>query len=155
MGYTFEQRKKAVELNIEYGKGVSAVCSKLGYSSRQAMCDWYAGYVEHGFPLDHRPHRKFIDEQKCTVIYKRKWGFLGMGEIGSFSDLDLFGDPHAAQIRLVGAVMVEAAEDWSTRRCMATIDVEARLRAEWLALVAMGTSGMGPKWSSRATMLVF
>lgn len=107
MGYTFEQRKKAVELYIEYGKDVSAVCSKLGHSSRQAMCDWCAGYVEHDFPLDHRPHRKYIDEQKCTVIYKRKWGFLGMGEIGSFSDFDLSGDPHAAQIRLVGAVMVE------------------------------------------------
>ena len=93
MGYTFEQRKKAVELYIEYGKDVSAVCSKLGHSSRQAMCDWCAGYVEHDFPLDHRPHRKFIDEQKCTVIYKRKWGFLGMGEIGSFSDFDLSGDP--------------------------------------------------------------
>lgn len=32
MGYTFEQRKKAVELYIEYGKDVSAVCSKLGHS---------------------------------------------------------------------------------------------------------------------------
>ena len=32
MGYTFEQQKKAVELYIEYGKDVSAVCSKLGHS---------------------------------------------------------------------------------------------------------------------------
>lgn len=62
--YTFEQRKRAVELYIECGKSVSAVRGKLGYPSRQAMYDWYADYVEHGFRPDHRPHRKFTDEQR-------------------------------------------------------------------------------------------
>lgn len=63
-----------------------------------------------------------------------------------------------SMIRLVGAVMAEADEDWSTRRCMATMDAletplppepaigaETRLRAERLVLVAMETAGMGPK----------
>lgn len=68
MRYTFEQRKRAVELYIECGKSVSAVRGKLGYPSRQAMYDWYAGYVEHGFRPDHRPHRKFTDEQKRAAV---------------------------------------------------------------------------------------
>lgn len=66
--YTFEQRKRAVELYIECGKSVSAVRGKLGYPSRQAMYDWYADYVEHGFRPDHRPHRKFTDEQKRAAV---------------------------------------------------------------------------------------
>lgn len=66
--YTFEQRKRAVELYIECGKSVSAVRGKLGYPSRQAMYDWYADYVKHGFRPDHRPHRKFTDEQKRAAV---------------------------------------------------------------------------------------
>ena len=61
-------------------------------------------------------------------------------------------------IRMVGAVMAEADEGWSTRRCMATmdalegelppgpgIDAETRLRVERLVLVAMEAAGMPPK----------
>lgn len=68
VGYTFEQRKKAVELYIKYGKSVSAVRNELGYPSRQAMYDWYADYVEHGFRPGFRPHRKFSDEQKRAAV---------------------------------------------------------------------------------------
>lgn len=63
-----------------------------------------------------------------------------------------------SMIRLVGAVMAEADEDWSTRRCMATmdalereappepaIDAETRLRAERLVLVAMESAGVAPR----------
>lgn len=63
-----------------------------------------------------------------------------------------------SMIRLVGAVMAEADEDWSTRRCMATMDAleaplppepaigaETRLRAERLVLVAMEAAGVAPK----------
>ena len=61
-------------------------------------------------------------------------------------------------IRPVGAVMAEVDEDWSVRRCMATMDAleiplppeppiddETRSRAERLVLVAMETAGIGPK----------
>lgn len=65
---TFEQRKRAVELCVECGKSVSAVRGKLGHPSRQAMCDWYTDYVEHGFRPDHRSHRKFTDEQKRAAV---------------------------------------------------------------------------------------
>ena len=63
-----------------------------------------------------------------------------------------------SMIRLVGAVMAEADEDWSTRRCMATmdalereappepaIDAETRLRAERLVLVAMESAGVAQR----------
>ena len=63
-----------------------------------------------------------------------------------------------SMIRLVGAVMAEADEDWSTRRCMATmdalereappepaIDAETRLRAERLVMVAMESAGVAPR----------
>lgn len=68
--------------------------------------------------------------------------------------VQVFPSPES-MIRLVGAVMAEADEGWSTRRCMATMDAlegelppepaiddEARLRAERLVLVAMETAGM-------------
>ena len=101
MRYTFEQRKKAVELYIECGRSVSAVRAKLGYPSRQAMYDWYADYVERGFRPDHRPHRKFTDEQKRAVIYKWKRGLLGMGKTGSFSDFELSDDPVLLKAQVV------------------------------------------------------
>ncbi|MEQ2958052.1 hypothetical protein [Slackia piriformis] len=54
--------------------------------------------------------------------------------------------------------MAEADEDWSVRRCMATMDAletplppeppiddETRSKAERLVLAAMETAGMGPK----------
>ena len=63
-----------------------------------------------------------------------------------------------SMIRLVGAVMAEADEDWSTRRRMATmdalereappepaIDAETRLRAERLVLVAMESAGVAQR----------
>ena len=63
-----------------------------------------------------------------------------------------------SMIRLVGAVMAEADEDWSTRRCMATmdalegalppepaIDAEAKAKAERLVLVAMEAAGVATK----------
>ena len=66
-----------------------------------------------------------------------------------------------SMIRLVGAVMAEADEDWSTRRCMATmdalereappepaIDAETRLRAERLVMVAMESAGVAPRLPS-------
>ena len=68
MGCTFEQRKKAVELCIKYGDSVSAVRNEPGYPSRQTMYNRYADHVEHGFRPDHRPHRKFTEEQRRTAV---------------------------------------------------------------------------------------
>ena len=68
MGCTFEQRKKAVELYIEYGKSVSAVRNEPGHPSRQAMHSRYADYVEHGFRPDYRPHRKYTEERRRAAV---------------------------------------------------------------------------------------
>ena len=68
MGCTFEQRKKAVELYIEYGKSVSAVRNEPGHPSRQAMRSRYADHVEHGFRPDYRPHRKYTEERRRAAV---------------------------------------------------------------------------------------
>ncbi len=68
MGYSFEQRKKAVELYMKYGKSVAAVRNELGYPSRQALYNWYHDYLEHGFRPDYRPHEKFDLEMRRRAV---------------------------------------------------------------------------------------
>lgn len=68
MSYSFEQRKRAVELYIRYDKSVAAVRSELGYPSRQALYNWYRDYLEHGFRPDYRPHAKYSEEQKKAAV---------------------------------------------------------------------------------------
>ena len=46
MGYSFEQKKKAVELYVKYGKSVAAMRNELGYPSRQALYNWSAAGVD-------------------------------------------------------------------------------------------------------------
>lgn len=46
MWYSWEARKKAVELYIKYGKSTSAVIYELGYPSRNGLRRWYQEYME-------------------------------------------------------------------------------------------------------------
>lgn len=47
--YTYEQRKKAVELYIKFGFALRAVIRELGYpTSEQSIRNWYKEYQEKG-----------------------------------------------------------------------------------------------------------
>jgi putative transposase len=52
--YSYEQRKKAVELYIKFDKSVSAVVRELGYPDVKMLKAWYREYLEKG-----ELHKKF------------------------------------------------------------------------------------------------
>ena len=39
--YSYEERKKAVDLYIKYGKKATAVITELGYPNRHSLVQWY------------------------------------------------------------------------------------------------------------------
>lgn len=54
--YSYEQRKKAVELYIKYGLNAATVIQKIGYPDRHSLKSWYEEYCEKG-----HLHRKFAN----------------------------------------------------------------------------------------------
>ena len=46
--YSYEERKKAIELYIKYDKFASAVIRKLGYPTHKMLKTWYLEYQEQG-----------------------------------------------------------------------------------------------------------
>lgn len=48
MKYTVEEKKKAVELYIQYGCSASAVIRELGYPNRLTLRLWYRDFKETG-----------------------------------------------------------------------------------------------------------
>ena len=46
--FSYEGRRKAVELMIQYDGSYAAVIHELGYPSRKAFRKWYYAYRENG-----------------------------------------------------------------------------------------------------------
>lgn len=46
--YTYEEKMKAVQLYIEYGRSPASVQYELGYPSRSCLNKWYHKYIENG-----------------------------------------------------------------------------------------------------------
>lgn len=46
--YSYEDRIRAMQLYIKYGKRTAAVIRELGYPSRKNLRRWYRAYVEAG-----------------------------------------------------------------------------------------------------------
>lgn len=46
--FSYEERRKAVELLIQYDGGYAAVIHELGYPSREALRKWYYEYRKNG-----------------------------------------------------------------------------------------------------------
>ena len=46
--FSYEKRRKAVELLIQYDGRYAAVIHELGYPSREALRKWYYEYRENG-----------------------------------------------------------------------------------------------------------
>ena len=46
--YSKEERQKAVDLYIKYGKRASATIRELGYPDRKTLAYWYKEYEEQG-----------------------------------------------------------------------------------------------------------
>lgn len=72
MWYSWEARKKAIDLYIKYGKSVSAVIYELGYPSRHALVTWYQEYLEYNECGDgeypHKRKPRYTLEQKQAAV---------------------------------------------------------------------------------------
>ncbi|BBF42410.1 mobile element protein [Lachnospiraceae bacterium KM106-2] len=67
--YTYDQRRKAIELYLKYDLQVDPVIKKLGYPSRRILYKWYKEYISQGgFPEKHTKKSIYSDEQKHTAI---------------------------------------------------------------------------------------
>ena len=63
--YSYEDRMKAVQLYITYGRSAAAVVREPGHPSRKNLRRWYRTYVETGgLPEGARPKLKYSIEQK-------------------------------------------------------------------------------------------
>jgi transposase InsO family protein/transposase-like protein len=68
--YTYEERKKAVELYLQYGKRATAVIRELGYPSRGMLYNWVREFEKTGalHDDDSRKYLKFTKEQRKQAI---------------------------------------------------------------------------------------
>ena len=67
--YSYEERRKAIELYIKYDLQVNPVIKELGYPSRRILYKWYKEYIEKaGFPEKHTRKSKYSDEQKRLAV---------------------------------------------------------------------------------------
>lgn len=64
--YTAEEKRRAVELFIQYDKSCMAVINELGYPCRQTLYDWHEEYVRSG-KVERRSMERYTDEQKAKI----------------------------------------------------------------------------------------
>lgn len=68
--YTRDEKLKAVQLYIQYGKSPAAVRHELGYPTKNCMYIWYKEYIRNNnsFPEDKVRHSKFSPEQRKAAV---------------------------------------------------------------------------------------
>ncbi len=67
--YTYEQKKKAVDLFIQYDLSPAAVRHELGYPSKNMIYNWYHEYIETGTISDPKEKpRKYTKEQREKAV---------------------------------------------------------------------------------------
>lgn len=66
--YTREQKARAVELHIKYGRKAMATIRELGYPCRSQLRTWYKEYEENGGTVPEHTLEKYAPEQKRTAV---------------------------------------------------------------------------------------
>ena len=66
--YSYEERKKAVELYIKYDKSACAVIRELGYPSSKMLKNWYQEYQEHG-DLHEKFRLGYSSAQRAVAVH--------------------------------------------------------------------------------------
>ncbi len=97
--YSYQDRIRAVQLYIKYGKRTAAVIRELGYPSRKNLLRWYRAYIEAGdLPKRSRPKPRYTSEQKraavdyyfnhgcCLAGTRRALGYPSRGVLASWVD---------------------------------------------------------------------
>lgn len=64
-----EEKLKAVELFVKYGKSPMAVIREIGYPCRATLCAWHEEYLTSGcdIPLASN-HRRYTEGQRMTAL---------------------------------------------------------------------------------------
>ena len=84
--YTLEQRERAVELYVRYGRKATATMRELGYpKSRQQLRAWYREWEEHGGALEGRSMQRYTDAQKRAAVDH----YLEHGRCGAYTRREL------------------------------------------------------------------
>lgn len=65
--YTYEQRKKAVDLHIKYDFSPSSVIRELGYPDKGILRKWYMEFVDTG-----DLHKKFNKPEKHSAGERKR-----------------------------------------------------------------------------------
>jgi len=68
--YSYEERKRAVELYIKYNNNMATVTRELGYPSRGMLYNWYKEFCENGDlrSYAHHGYSKYTDEQRKQAV---------------------------------------------------------------------------------------
>ena len=82
--YSKEEREKAIQLYIKYGKCAADVIRELGYPDRKTLRNWYKTYLETGMYYEQYSRRsKYSPEhKKATVKYYLEHGRNFHGQSG-------------------------------------------------------------------------
>lgn len=68
--FSYEERKKAVDLYIKYGKKAMPVIRELGYPNRHSLVQWYKDFVRNGkivIPIL-AGRQKYTEAQKIEAV---------------------------------------------------------------------------------------
>ena len=68
--YSYEDRVRAVQLYIKYGRSAAATIRELGYPSRKNLARWYRAFIEVGdLPAAYRRSKpRYSAEQKEIAV---------------------------------------------------------------------------------------
>ena len=84
--YTLEQRERAVELYVRYGRKATATMRELGYpKSRQQLRAWHREWEERGGALEGRSMQRYTDAQKRAAVDH----YLEHGRCGAYARREL------------------------------------------------------------------
>ena len=91
--YTVEEKTRAVELYVKYGKRAAATIRELGYPSRAQLKAWYKEWEENGGNLpEHSMERygaaqkraaveHYLSHGRCNAFTRREPGYPGCWKV--------------------------------------------------------------------------
>ena len=83
--FSLEDKTRAVELYVEYGKKAAPVIRELGYPCRATLVAWYREWERGGGSLTERSLERYREEQKRAAVDH----YLPHGKCGSFTRREL------------------------------------------------------------------
>ena len=83
--YTVEEKTRAVELYVKYGKRAAATIRELGYPSRAQLKAWYKEWEENGGNLPEHSMERYGAAQKRAAVEH----YLSHGRCNAFTRREL------------------------------------------------------------------